>query len=99
MASRRAPNSGRALTAGEHDMGAVFGWVRRFGPIAVMLGALAGAPALAADEMLAEAQNILLMLGFHPGATKGDMTPQTAKALSEFQRANKLGASGKLDEP
>ncbi|MEJ0067933.1 MAG: peptidoglycan-binding domain-containing protein [Pseudomonadota bacterium] len=68
-------------------------------PILAVLLALAGAPALAADDTLQEAQNILLMLGFHPGKSDGNPRPQTTQALTEFQRANKLAATGKLDEP
>ena len=72
--------------------------VGRWAPIVIVLAALAGAPALGADETLQEAQNILLMLGYHPGKSDGNPRPQTAQALAEFQRANKLPASGKADE-
>jgi hypothetical protein len=71
---------------------------RRLASILAVLVALAGAPALAADESLQEAQNILLMLGYHPGKSDGNMRPQTAQALTEFQRANKLATSGKADD-
>jgi hypothetical protein len=67
-------------------------------PILAVLVALAGAPALAGDDTLQEAQNILLMLGYHPGKSDGVARPQTAKALTEFQHANKLAATGKLDD-
>ena len=70
----------------------------RLVPILAVLVALAGAPALAADETLQEAQNILLMLGYHPGKSDGNPRPQTAKALTEFQHANQLPATGKLDD-
>jgi hypothetical protein len=63
----------------------------------VVLIALAGAPALAANDTLAEAQNILLMLGYHPGKSDGNSRPQTTKALSDFQHANKLPVTGKPD--
>jgi hypothetical protein len=59
--------------------------------------ALAGAPALAGDETLAEAQNTLLMLGYKPGKSDGNPRPQTTQALSDFQRANKLAVTGKAD--
>ena len=71
---------------------------RRLAPILAVLVALAGAPALAADETLQDAQNILQMLGYHPGKSDGNGRPQTTQALSEFQRANKLPATGKADE-
>jgi hypothetical protein len=64
--------------------------------IALALG-LAGAPARAADETLAEAQNTLLMLGYKPGKSDGNPRPQTTQALSDFQRANKLTVTGKAD--
>jgi hypothetical protein len=73
--------------------------IRRLGPVVAVLVALAGAPAWSADETLMEAQNILLMLGFKPGKSDGNPRPQTTQALGEFQRANKLPPSGKLDEP
>jgi hypothetical protein len=71
---------------------------RRLASILAVLVALAGGPALAADGTLQEAQNILLMLGFHPGRSDGNPRPQTTEALTEFQRANKLPATGKLDD-
>lgn len=62
--------------------------------------ALAVAPAHAQhkDETLQEAQNILLMLGYKPGRSDGVARPQTTQALTEFQRANKLTATGKADD-
>src|SRR5581483_8758726 len=71
---------------------------RRWMAVLAITAALAGAPALAADDTLQEAQNILTMLGYHPGKSDGTPRPQTTQALGEFQRANKLPASGKLDE-
>ena len=73
--------------------------IRRLSAVLAVVVALAAAPALAKDETLQEAQNILLMLGYKPGKSDGNPRPQTTQALTEFQRANKLGASGKLDEP
>lgn len=70
----------------------------RLGSLLLVLAALAGAPALAADETLMEAQNILQMLGLNPGKANGEMQPRTAHALGEFQRANGLPSSGKLDD-
>lgn len=70
----------------------------RLGSLLLVLAALAGAPALAADETLMEAQNILQMLGLNPGKPNGEMQPRTAHALSEFQRAHGLPSSGKLDD-
>lgn len=81
------------------------GWVLAIAvaiPLALPDPALAQnkpAPAPAKDETLQEAQNILLMLGYKPGRSDGVARPQTTQALTEFQRANKLGASGKADEP
>jgi peptidoglycan hydrolase-like protein with peptidoglycan-binding domain len=72
--------------------------VRRWAPVVILLAVLAGAPARAADETLQEAQNILLMLGFHPGKSDGNPRPATTAALTEFQRANKLATTGKADE-
>jgi len=71
---------------------------RRLVSMMAVLVALAGAPALAADATLQEAQNILLMLGLHPGQSDGNPRPQTTQALTEFQRANKLPTTGKADE-
>jgi hypothetical protein len=73
--------------------------IRRLSPVLAVLIGLAGAPALAADDTLMEAQNILLMLGYKPGKSDGNPRPQTSQALTEFQRANKLPATGKPDEP
>ncbi len=72
--------------------------IRRLSLALAVLIAVAGAPALAVDETLMEAQNILLMLGFKPGRSDGNPRPQTTQALTEFQRANKLPATGKLDD-
>jgi peptidoglycan hydrolase-like protein with peptidoglycan-binding domain len=75
---------------------------RRLGPVLAVVAALsiaAAAPALAADDTLMEAQNILLMLGYKPGKSDGNPRPQTTQAITEFQRANKLPANGKLDAP
>jgi peptidoglycan hydrolase-like protein with peptidoglycan-binding domain len=71
---------------------------RRLGWIVTVVLALAAGPVLAAvDGDLQESQNILLMLGYKPGKSDGNMRPQTAQALSEFQRANKLAVTGKND--
>jgi hypothetical protein len=66
--------------------------------VLVVAAGLAGAPARAADDTLLEAQNILLMLGLHPGKPDGTPRPQTTQALSEFQRNNQLPVTGKLDD-
>ncbi|MBI3516692.1 MAG: peptidoglycan-binding protein [Proteobacteria bacterium] len=65
--------------------------------VALVFG-LGAAPALAKDETLQEAQNTLLMLGYKPGKSDGNARPQTTQALTEFQRANKLPATGKPDD-
>jgi peptidoglycan hydrolase-like protein with peptidoglycan-binding domain len=77
--------------------GRIRGRIRIAAVVAVAL-ALAAGSAHAKDETLQEAQNILLMLGFKPGKSDGNARPQTTQALTEFQRANKLPASGKLDD-
>jgi hypothetical protein len=66
--------------------------------VALALSLALGTPANAKDDTLQEAQNILLMLGYKPGKSDGTPRPQTTQALTEFQRASKLPASGKLDD-
>lgn len=68
--------------------------------------ALAGtAPALADDALfvnartVAQAQKILNDRGFRTGGVDGKMGPQTQAALVNFQRAEKLQPTGKLDRP
>src|SRR5258706_7710067 len=92
------PNSGASEIARSRGM-APSRCIRRLSAVLAVVVALAAAPALAKDETLQEAQNILLMLGYKPGKSDGNARPQTTTALTEFQRANKLGASGKADEP
>ena len=70
---------------------------RRLGLVGAIVLALAAGPVLGADGELQEAQNILLMLGYKPGKSDGNARPQTAQALSDFQRANKLAVTGKAD--
>ena len=74
---------------------------RRLGWVLAVVLALAAGPvtgsAWAADGDLQESQNILLMLGFKPGKSDGNMRPQTTQALGDFQRANKLPVTGKND--
>ena len=68
--------------------------------------ALAGAaPALGNDALfvdaktVAQAQKILNDRGFRTGGVDGRMGPQTQAALVNFQRAEKLQPTGKLDRP
>jgi len=71
---------------------------RRVGWVLAIVLALGAGPVLAAvDGDLQESQNILLMLGYKPGKSDGNMRPQTTQALSDFQRANKLAVTGKND--
>src|SRR4051794_1858215 len=93
-----APHS-RRTTMGVRSMARTRGWVGLGWVLAIALALTGPAHAQAKDETLQEAQNILLMLGYKPGRSDGVARPQTSQALTEFQRANKLGASGKLDEP
>jgi peptidoglycan hydrolase-like protein with peptidoglycan-binding domain len=61
--------------------------------------------AIAADapfvdaKVVAQAQKILNDRGFRTGGVDGKMGPQTQAALVNFQRAEKLQPSGKLDGP
>lgn len=75
--------------------------IRRIAGLAAVLvlaAGLAGAAPSHTDDVLMEAQNILLMLGLHPGKPDGNPRPQTTQALSEFQKQNNLPVSGKLDD-
>jgi peptidoglycan hydrolase-like protein with peptidoglycan-binding domain len=63
------------------------------------------ASTLAADNLfvdaktVAQAQKILNDRGFRTGGVDGKMGPQTQAALVNFQRAEKLQPTGKLDKP
>ena len=69
------------------------------------LAAVATASASAADKLyvdsktVAQAQKTLNDRGFRTGGIDGRMGPQTQAALVNFQRAEKLQPSGKLDSP
>jgi peptidoglycan hydrolase-like protein with peptidoglycan-binding domain len=62
-----------------------------------------GTPALAADALYVDSdtvrqvQKILTDRGFRTGGVDGRMGPQTQAALVNFQRAEKLQPTGKLD--
>lgn len=63
------------------------------------------APAFAADALyvdantVKQAQKTLVERGFRTGGIDGQMGPQTQAALVNFQRAEKLQPTGKLDGP
>jgi peptidoglycan hydrolase-like protein with peptidoglycan-binding domain len=69
------------------------------------LAAAAMASASAADNLfvdaktVAQAQKTLNDRGFRTGGVDGRMGPQTQAALVNFQRAEKLQPTGKLDKP
>jgi peptidoglycan hydrolase-like protein with peptidoglycan-binding domain len=69
------------------------------------LAAAAMASASAADNLfvdaktVAQAQKTLNDRGFRTGGVDGKMGPQTQAALVNFQRAEKLQPTGKLDKP
>jgi peptidoglycan hydrolase-like protein with peptidoglycan-binding domain len=50
-------------------------------------------------KTVAQAQKTLNDRGFRIGGTDGKMGPQTQAALVNFQRAEKLQPTGKLDRP
>lgn len=50
-------------------------------------------------ERATYAQRRLAALGFYAGAIDGIIGPGTARAITSFQKANGLGATGELDEP
>jgi peptidoglycan hydrolase-like protein with peptidoglycan-binding domain len=49
-------------------------------------------------ENIKKAQEALKSKGLDPGPTTGRMDPKTQQALSEFQKANDLPATGVLDK-
>src|SRR5918994_1388264 len=58
-----------------------------------------GAPAAVSNqEVIAQAQRQLKVLGYDPGVTDGNFGPQTEAALREYQRAYRLPQTGMLDE-
>lgn len=67
--------------------------------------AVAATAAFAADALyvdaktVAQAQKTLNERGFRTGGVDGTMGPQTQAALVNFQRAEKLPPTGKLDRP
>jgi carboxyl-terminal processing protease len=50
------------------------------------------------DEQIANAQKMLKGLGFDPGRTDGYFSKETETAVKAFQKANKLPATGRIDE-
>lgn len=50
------------------------------------------------DPVVAEVQRALLEMSFYTGAVDGQTGPATRKAIEEFQAANGLPVTGKVDE-
>jgi peptidoglycan hydrolase-like protein with peptidoglycan-binding domain len=50
------------------------------------------------QEVIAQAQRQLKVMGYDPGVTDGNFGPQTEAALREYQRAYRLPQTGMLDE-
>jgi localization factor PodJL len=49
---------------------------------------------VATPAQISEAQRLLQRLGYAPGTTDGKMSPRTAEAIRQFERANDLPVSG-----
>lgn len=70
------------------------------GAVLALAGTTFAAEALFVDaKIVAKAQKTLNDRGFRTGGVDGRMGPQTQAALVNFQRAEKLQPSGKLDRP
>ncbi|MFY7961552.1 MAG: peptidoglycan-binding domain-containing protein [Elsteraceae bacterium] len=50
------------------------------------------------DPLLVEAQSVLRLLGHYTGRLDGQAGPRTNQAITEFQRANNLQQTGRLDD-
>ncbi len=70
----------------------------------LVISAMLATPVFATDSptgkvSVREAQQVLKDKGFDPGPVDGLLGPATESAIREFQEANGLKASGRLDEP
>ena len=50
------------------------------------------------DPLLVEAQSVLRLLGHYTGRLDGQTGPRTSQALTDFQRAQNIPQSGRLDD-
>lgn len=74
-------------------------WTLFAAVVAALSGPILGADSPRGKVSVREAQEALKDRGFDPGPIDGLLGPNTEDAIREFQKAEGLTASGKLDEP
>jgi peptidoglycan hydrolase-like protein with peptidoglycan-binding domain len=65
-------------------------------PILFCLFALSAPDSASADELAKMAQQELLTLGYDPGNSHGEVTPQTVMAISKFQAEHGMEVTGEV---